>query len=168
MREILDDFDPKDCDRPAMVWDESPGSKWVVRGLLAAIGVVGLLLLWSLSTLAHAAESEWHFTTGEVMQHAVSVCLELPAAKTIVDADAAGGFEAGTKAWAAQDSCATIEVVGPKVGKVVYAKPVKRAERAQVLKVVEVLHPTAGNVLGYFLTTREVFGSGRPVGYRRG
>lgn len=141
------------------VWEESDAFKWVIRGLLAAIGFLGLVLLWSLSTLAHA--EDFGFTTGEAMQHNVSVCLDLKSAQIVAEADHAGGLEAGQRAWSTLDSCAAVDVVGPRVGQVVLERSVQRAGERLVLKVVEILHPAGPDVIGYFLTTRQVRRSGK-------
>jgi hypothetical protein len=90
------------------------------------------------------------FSTGEKLSHSLSVCLDKQDAIDILNAHKAGGKESAEKVWQEKDRCANGNVVGPNVGKVVYAVKIDGG----VFSAVEIL--LNGDVVGYFLTSAPV------------
>ena len=90
------------------------------------------------------------FNTGDTLRHSLSVCMEKQDALDILNARRDGGEEAAEKVWNERPKCGNGNVVGPKVGKVVYAV---RAD-GETFSAVEVIWE--GGVVGYFLTSAPV------------
>lgn len=103
---------------------------------------------------AYAAES-LKFTTGEVLKHNLSVCLQKSDAIAIVNAEVKGGFEAAAEVWNKAAQCGNTDVIGPTVGKVVHSAQIVRGDKKLTVSVVELIGQ-GGDVLGYFLTSAKV------------
>lgn len=119
--------------------------------------VVASLILWAVSTMARA-----NFTAGEELRHNLSACLEKADALAIAKADVEHGFAAALALWEKNDKCATVPVVGPLVGKVIFTGQIEREGKKLTMRVVEILDPETKKPLGYFLTTMEVKPPGLP------
>ena len=96
------------------------------------------------------------FTLGEKLQHNLSVCIEKSDAIAVMQAEADSGYEGAYKLWSEKDGCATVPVIGPHVGNVVYAVAIVREGKKLIGRVVEIID--GGKVLGYFLTTADFVG----------
>jgi hypothetical protein len=90
------------------------------------------------------------FTSGEVLNHTLSVCLDKKDALEIADAHKKFGREKANEIWMAKERCGNVPVMGAVVGKVIRSHKTKEG----VSSVVEIL--TDGKVIGYFLTTAPV------------
>jgi hypothetical protein len=90
------------------------------------------------------------FTSGEVLNHTLSVCLDKKDALEIADAHKKFGKERANEIWMSRDKCGNVPVVGAVVGKVIRSHKTKEGQSS----VVEIL--TDGKVIGYFLTTAPV------------
>jgi len=88
---------------------------------------------------------------GERLSHQLSVCLKKEDAVEIVNTEATKGFEAAMEVWMAKAECEAVPVVGPTVGKIVYAAEVKREGKALTLRVFEIVHEE--KVVGYFISS---------------
>ena len=90
------------------------------------------------------------FNTGETLGHSLSVCMEKQDALDILNAHKNEGREAAEKVWNERPKCGNGNVVGPKVGKVIYAVQVEGG----TFSAVEIIWE--GEVVGYFLTSAPV------------
>jgi hypothetical protein len=108
------------------------------------LGMAFVLASWPVSDYA----------LGDVLQHALSVCVE--------KADAVAVLEVAKKSHAEADAlflatagCSNIPVVGFKVGRVVWGGDVQRANGSVGRgRVVEIIDPDTQAVVAYFITTR--------------
>lgn len=85
------------------------------------------------------------FSTGEKLNHFLSVCVEKQDAIDILDTYRKEGTKGAEKVWAEKENCANLEVVRGTVGKVVYS-----VKGEKVFSAVEIL--IEGRVVAYFLT----------------
>lgn len=95
------------------------------------------------------------FTTGEKLQHNLSICLKKEDALAIIAADVKGGFEAASKVWEAKPECGNFDIVGPTVGLIVHSAKVTRNDKTVTVNLVEILN-AAGEPVAYFMTTGTV------------
>ena len=113
------------------------------------------VLAAALTPLAAFAD-EMTFTRGQVLNHALSVCLDKSDAIAILDTHAKDGHEAAQALWDKKERCSTVPVRGHVVGRIVHSVAVKRDGKELIARAVEIV---GDEVLGYFITTSPVNGA---------
>ena len=111
-----------------------------------------ILMIFVLCAFVLWVANSWggQFSKGETLNHMLSVCIEKDDAIAIVRTHATKGKDAALAIWSTKDGCASIPVVGPKAGEIVYTASVKDGDSHRIAQVIEIIGPD-GKLMGYFL-----------------
>jgi len=148
----LDELRSKWLDLKHSVLDKWDDLRANPRKLIIAASVTFFVLGVGVGYMnkAHAA-----FYRGQVLEHALSVCLKKEDAIAVVAADSENGLAVAIDIWQSKECAGPVPVVGLTVGEVVFSAKVKRDGKELTMQVVEILG-LEGKPIGYFMSSDPV------------